>query len=199
MLELAERRPEELADDAEGEVALELRAAGGECRQSSLLGKRARCADERGLADPRRALDNRHRALTLAGALDQPLELGELGVAFEKRSRAHFLNPVSRHGGHDPTTHCGGKPNPKGSGWPPDAKTGGRRHTRLMIGRLEISMELELTTPVSGLLRLASGEERPFQGWLEMHSNLEQLCAQAQQELGGGITSTTPKAEGQNR
>ena len=60
---------EQLADGAEAELPLQLAAGRGEHRQ--LARERGGVAQERGLADPRRALDDREPAAALRGAGDQ--------------------------------------------------------------------------------------------------------------------------------
>ena len=57
-------------------------------------------------------------------------------------------------------------------------------------------MELELSEPVAGVLRLASGEERLFRGWLEMHAALEHLFAHATVNSGGGSVMFKARAIG---
>jgi hypothetical protein len=64
-----------------------------------------------------------------------------------------------------------------------------------MATRLEISLELELTEPVSGTVRPAGGDEQRFAGWLELNSALERLCRGAEQgdesELGNPGTDAS--------
>lgn len=44
---------------------------------------------------------------------------------------------------------------------------------------LRISIEVELTEPVSGRIGVLGADPAPFTGWLEMHSAIERACANA--------------------
>jgi len=46
-----------------------------------------------------------------------------------------------------------------------------------MPARLQITIDLELTEPVSGSLAVAGEPHAHFSGWLELHSALEAICA----------------------
>lgn len=48
---------------------------------------------------------------------------------------------------------------------------------RFMPTRLQITIDLELTEPVSGSLGLSGESPASFSGWLELHSALELICA----------------------
>ena len=48
-----------------------------------------------------------------------------------------------------------------------------------MPARLQITIELELTAPVSGSLTASGQPPARFSGWLELHSALEEVCAGA--------------------
>jgi hypothetical protein len=51
---------------------------------------------------------------------------------------------------------------------------------RLMPAQLQITIDLELTRPVSGSLAVAGEPAATFSGWLELHSALELICACAE-------------------
>jgi hypothetical protein len=42
---------------------------------------------------------------------------------------------------------------------------------------LQITIDLELTEPVSGSLAVAGEPPASFSGWLELHAALEEICA----------------------
>ena len=89
--ELGERSLERLAQDAEGEVALDVRAAAGEHEHALGLGLLAHGVHEARLADPRRALDDRQPAVAgprLGEAAGDPCQLA---CALEER-------PLGRRG-----------------------------------------------------------------------------------------------------
>jgi len=48
---------------------------------------------------------------------------------------------------------------------------------RGMPARLQITIDLELTEPVSGSLAVTGEPPASFSGWLELHSALEEICA----------------------
>ncbi len=48
---------------------------------------------------------------------------------------------------------------------------------RLVPTRLQITIDLELTEPVSGSLAVRGEPPASFSGWLELHSALELICA----------------------
>ena len=103
---IADDALEELADDAERELALQLARAGVEDERA--VGDRA--APELGhqarLADPRRALDQHGAALALDRLLEQRVQQRDLAVALDQRSRGlrlddprHGRSGLARHGG----------------------------------------------------------------------------------------------------
>ncbi len=46
-----------------------------------------------------------------------------------------------------------------------------------MPTRLQITIDLELTAPVSGSVGVCGEPAASFSGWLELHSALELICA----------------------
>ncbi len=48
---------------------------------------------------------------------------------------------------------------------------------RSMPTRLQVTIDLELTEPVSGSLAVTGERPASFSGWLELHSALELICA----------------------
>jgi hypothetical protein len=79
---VARERLEQLAHRAERELALELAAAGGE--HGHPVGALARRRQQAALADPRRPLDQHHRAARVARPVEQPLERRDLALALEQ-------------------------------------------------------------------------------------------------------------------
>jgi hypothetical protein len=55
------------------------------------------------------------------------------------------------------------------------------RGRAMTIAAMRVSLELEATDPVSGRLSDAGGWERAFSGWMELHSALETLVAEARE------------------
>jgi hypothetical protein len=53
-----------------------------------------------------------------------------------------------------------------------------------MAEHVQVTLELELTDPISGRLLGADGEERDFSGWLQMLSALEMISADARESHG---------------
>ena len=51
---------------------------------------------------------------------------------------------------------------------------------RSMPVQLQITLDLELTAPVSGTLAVTGEPPVSFSGWLELHSALELICACAE-------------------
>ena len=49
-----------------------------------------------------------------------------------------------------------------------------------MPTQLQITIDLELTRPVSGTLAVTGAPAAHFSGWLELHSALELICACAE-------------------
>ena len=67
-----------------------------------------------------------------------------------------------------------------------------------MAETLEISLQLELTDPISGELRLRNGPEQHFDGWLELNATLEHLhrtAREAESQGGGEGSPTVEEAE----
>ena len=50
-----------------------------------------------------------------------------------------------------------------------------------MATTLQITLELQLTEPISGLIGDSSGALRDFSGWLEMHAAIERICERGRQ------------------
>jgi len=46
-----------------------------------------------------------------------------------------------------------------------------------MPDQVQITIDLELTQPVSGSLAVAGEPAARFSGWLELHAALEEICA----------------------
>ena len=83
-----DRRLEELADDAEGVVALELAPAGREDPHAALRRKLRRRLEQRGLADARRSRD--HHRMPVAGTrpVDERRQRSQLRLALERARSA---------------------------------------------------------------------------------------------------------------
>ena len=79
-----QRLLEQLAHDAEGELALQQRAAGAQHAEPAALGGAAQRGDHRGLADARRTLDERRAAAAVARRLERLLEAAEHLIALEE-------------------------------------------------------------------------------------------------------------------
>ncbi len=82
---------EELADDAEGEVDLELAAAGREDLEPARVGSLADRPEQGALADPRRPLHRDHAAARVGDQIERGERCGELTVALDEGlgRRAH--------------------------------------------------------------------------------------------------------------
>src|SRR5262249_33604981 len=81
-LALARGALEQLAHDAERDLALELPAARGEYAHT--VRRRSRGAEQPRLADAGRPVDHRDGSVTGAGLGEQGFEQGGLGLAFEQ-------------------------------------------------------------------------------------------------------------------
>ena len=81
---LAQSRLEELAHDAEGEVALELGAAGAQDARGAVVRGGARRGEHRRLADPGWPFDDDGRPGAGARAGDRGLDARQLAVALEQ-------------------------------------------------------------------------------------------------------------------
>ena len=75
---------EELAHDPEGEVALELGAAGAQEARRAVLRREPRGGEHGRLADPRRSLDDHAAARSLARRRDRHLDALKLSLALEE-------------------------------------------------------------------------------------------------------------------
>ena len=80
----AQRGLEELAHDAEGEVALELGPARAQDARRAVVGGGPRGGQHRRLADPGGSLDDHRRAPALARARDRRLDARKLAIALEQ-------------------------------------------------------------------------------------------------------------------
>ena len=58
-----------------------------------------------------------------------------------------------------------------------------------MSQSLTITIDLELTSPVSGSISSQRGQLTRFSGWLELHAVLEGLCAAAGSRAAPGARS----------
>jgi hypothetical protein len=54
-----------------------------------------------------------------------------------------------------------------------------RRIITRMTRTLRLSLELELTDPIRGMIIGPDHEPRDFSGWLEMHAAIEAACTRA--------------------
>ena len=79
-----QRELEELSHDAEGELALELGAAGGQHERPAGGDVATHLGQQPGLADPRRAVDQQHAAVAAERGVGRALELGDLAVPFDQ-------------------------------------------------------------------------------------------------------------------
>ena len=78
---------EQATRHAEAEVGLELAGRRPQHTRARLLGARTRGVQQRGLADPGRALHEHHGSLTRARSVDEPRQLLQLPLAVEQRER----------------------------------------------------------------------------------------------------------------
>ena len=97
---LRQGRLEQLAHHAEGEVALELAAARAQRPRPRRVGHGARGADERRLADARRALDHQQAAAAVLRPRHRRLDARQLRVALEDvragpRRVAHYATAIA--------------------------------------------------------------------------------------------------------
>ena len=74
----------QLSHDAEGELALELGAAGGQHERPAGGDVATHLGQQPGLADPRRAVDQQHAAVAAERGVGRALELGDLAVPFDQ-------------------------------------------------------------------------------------------------------------------
>ena len=94
-----QRALEQLARDAVGEAALQLRAAGGDRLEPERAGALAGGLQQPGLADPGRTLQHDDPARAVAGGREHAVEPRELHVAFDQlslgRRLRHPAEPVT--------------------------------------------------------------------------------------------------------
>jgi hypothetical protein len=95
-LGIRERRLEELAHDAEGELALELAAARGEHAHVLHLGGRAQLGEQPALPDPGRTLDQREPAVAVRGVIERSAKRFKLAVALEEQLCPSRVGHVTR-------------------------------------------------------------------------------------------------------
>ena len=101
---LVEHRLEELAHDAEGEVALELGAAGAQDARRAVLRGAPGGGEHGRLADARRPLDDHAAARSRARRRDRRVDAAELSLALEEE-----VDPVKRRGCHAESSHGAAK------------------------------------------------------------------------------------------
>ncbi len=89
---------EQLVDETEREPAVELGRPGAEHRRAVLLRDRDHGVHERGLADPRRPLEEQHAAAALGGVQHDGPQRGDLGVALQQRTVWHGAGFYGRSG-----------------------------------------------------------------------------------------------------
>jgi hypothetical protein len=93
LLVAPEQGLEELAHHPEGELALELGPAGGQRAHPRRLGPAPGLAQQPGLADPRRALDEHQPRVTVGRLGHQPVDRPLLPIAVEQLRPRHAPAP----------------------------------------------------------------------------------------------------------
>ena len=95
-----QQRLEQLADEAEAQLALDLSAVGAQHRDIGRGRQDGARVEERGLADAGRPLEEQRSSVTVPGPLDERRGLGELPIAVNQALRRQHRHRVPNAGIH---------------------------------------------------------------------------------------------------